>query len=51
MKANTTENLLIDQAFKISPSNKEIRDYMLDTKNDFNIKEQQLKHLNNGTEH
>ena len=47
MKANTTENLLIEQIFKISPSNKEISEFLLDSFNPFNIKEQQLKHLNN----
>lgn len=48
MKANTTENLILEQKFKISKSDKAISDFLLDSFNPFNIKEQQLKHLNYG---
>ena len=47
MKANSTENILLEQQFKIAPSNKAISDFLLDSFNPFNIKEQQLKYLNN----
>ena len=41
MKTNNTKRLLADQKFKISESNKDIRDYLED--NDFNCRVGNIK--------
>ena len=38
MKANTIENLIADQKFKIEPADKDISDYLIDCASPFNLK-------------
>jgi hypothetical protein len=38
MKPNTTENLIADMIFKISPADEAISDYLIDCGSPFNFK-------------